>query len=40
LLVLDELVTGDRYLFVREAYIQRREYLVNDGEVEDEFGAF
>ncbi len=40
LLALDQLVTGDRYLFFREAYIQRREYLVNDGEVEDEFGAF
>lgn len=40
LLALDELVTGDRYLFFREAYIQRREYLVNDGEIEDEFGAF
>lgn len=40
LLALDELVTGNRYLFVREAYIQRREFLVQDGEVEDEFGAF
>ncbi len=40
LLALDELVGGDRYLFFREAYIQRREYLVNDGVVEDEFGAF
>ena len=40
LLALDELVTGNRYLFFREAYIQRREYLVNDGAVEDEFGPF
>lgn len=40
LLALDELVTGNRYLFVREAYIQRREFLVQDGEVEDEFGSF
>lgn len=40
LLSMDELVTGDRYLFFREAYVQRREYLVNDGQVEDEFGAF
>lgn len=40
LLALDELVTGDRYLFVREAYVQRREYLVQDGQVEDEFGDF
>lgn len=40
LLALDELITGDRYLFVREAYVQRREYLVTDGQVEDEFGDF
>lgn len=40
LLALDELVSGDRYLFFREAYIQRREFLVNDGVVEDEFGPF
>ncbi len=40
LLALDELVGGDKYLFFREAYIQRRDYLVNDGVVEDEFGAF
>jgi len=31
LLALDDLITGDRYLFVREAYIQRREFLVSDG---------
>lgn len=40
LLSLDELVSGDRYLFFREAYVQRRQYLVNDGQVEDEFGGF
>ena len=40
LLSLDDLITGDRYLFVREAYVQRREYLVADGQVEDEFGDF
>ncbi len=40
LLSLDELVSGNRYLFFREAYIQRREYLVNDGQVEDEFDDF
>ena len=40
LLALDELITGDRYLFVREAYVQRRDYLVADGLVEDEFGDF
>lgn len=40
LLSLDELVSGNRYLFFREAYVQRRDYLVNDGEIEDEFGDF
>lgn len=40
LLALDELVGGDRYLFIREAYVQNREYLVKDGEIEDEFGSF
>lgn len=40
LLALDDLITGDRYLFIREAYIQRREFLVSDGQVEDEFGDF
>lgn len=40
LLAYDELIIGDRYLFVREAYVQNREYVVNDGEVTDEFGDF
>lgn len=40
LLSMDELVTGNRYLFVREAYVQRRQYLVNDGQIEDEFADF
>jgi phospholipid-binding lipoprotein MlaA len=40
LLSMDELVTGNRYLFFREAYLQRRQYLVNDGQVEDEFADF
>jgi len=40
LLSMDELVTGNRYLFFREAYMQRRQYLVNDGQVDDEFGDF
>jgi len=40
LLALDDLISGDRYLFVREAYMQRRDFLVNDGRVEDEFGGF
>ncbi len=38
LLALEELASGDFYLFVRDAYLQRREYLINDGEVQDSFG--
>jgi len=34
----EELVTGDRYIFLRDAYLQRRPFLVNDGVVEDSFG--
>ena len=32
------LITGDRYAFVRDAYLQRREFLAKDGIVEDSFG--
>lgn len=39
LMELEEHLVGDRYLFIRDAYLQRREYLINDGEVEDEFGS-
>lgn len=34
-LVVDSLMMGDKYLFTREAYIQQRQYLVLDGEVQD-----
>ena len=40
LLGYDELISGDRYLFVREAYIQNRNYLISDGIGFDEFGEF
>jgi phospholipid-binding lipoprotein MlaA len=36
----DELITGNRYLFIRDAYLQRREYLINDGLLVDPFGDF
>lgn len=39
LLETEKLLTGDRYVFIRDAYLQRRNYLVNDGEVEDTFGT-
>lgn len=38
LIQAEELITGDRYTFIRDAYLQRREFLVNDGVVEDDFG--
>ena len=38
LLDLEANITGDRYVFVRDVYLQRREYLINNGEVTDEFG--
>ncbi len=38
LLKAEKLVKGDRYTFVRDVYLQRRQFLVNDGEVEDDFG--
>ncbi|MEM7219191.1 MAG: VacJ family lipoprotein [Pseudomonadota bacterium] len=34
LLQVETLVSGDRYLFIRDAYLQRREFLVNDGKME------
>ncbi|MEM6640706.1 MAG: VacJ family lipoprotein [Pseudomonadota bacterium] len=37
LLKAERLIRGDRYLFLRDAYLQRRDYLVNDGVVEDSF---
>lgn len=38
LLKAEELVTGDRYIFIRDAYLQRRQFLINDGVVQDNFG--
>lgn len=37
LLAVESVVFGDKYIFYRDAYLQRREYLVNDGEVSDPF---
>jgi phospholipid-binding lipoprotein MlaA len=37
LLDAEELITGDRYTFLRDAYVQRRNYLQADGVVEDAF---
>lgn len=38
LLDSEELISGDRYLFIREVYLQRLQYLEQDGEVTDDFG--
>jgi len=40
LLDVEGLISGDEYLFFREAYLQRREFLVRDGAVEDSFDDF
>jgi phospholipid-binding lipoprotein MlaA len=37
LLDAEQLVQGDRYVFFRDTYLQRRDYLTNDGAVEDPF---
>ncbi len=39
LLEVEELASGDRYSFIRDAYLQRRDFLIKDGAVEDDFGA-
>jgi len=47
LLKAEELIIGDRYVFIRDAYLQSREYDIADGNVEqqeqadfDDFGGF
>lgn len=40
LLEAEELITGDRYVFIRDAYLQNREALVNDGVIVDTFSDF
>ena len=37
LIASEGLITGERYTFLRSFYLQRRAYLVADGEVADEF---
>lgn len=39
LLAAEELMSGNKYIFVRDAYLQRRDYLINDGVVTDDFGG-
>jgi phospholipid-binding lipoprotein MlaA len=33
---VDELVMGDRYLFRRDTYLQRRAFQINDGVSDDD----
>ncbi|MES2674692.1 MAG: VacJ family lipoprotein [Pseudomonadota bacterium] len=37
-LPLEKNITGDKYVFLRDVYLQRRNFLINDGVVEDSFG--
>ncbi|MEH6578952.1 MAG: VacJ family lipoprotein [Amphritea sp.] len=37
LLAAESLLIGDRYTAMRDAYLQRREFMVNDGEVDADF---
>jgi phospholipid-binding lipoprotein MlaA len=40
LLDAEELISGDRYIFVRDVYLQQRKVLVNEGKVDDSFSDF
>ncbi len=40
LLKTEDLMSGDRYIFIRDAYLQQRETFVNDGVVQDDFSDF
>jgi len=36
LLEAESLISGDEYLFIRDAYLQRRQFLIDDGKVESD----
>jgi phospholipid-binding lipoprotein MlaA len=38
LMPLEKSISGDKYVFFREAYLQRRNFVIKNGEVEDSFG--
>ena len=40
LLDADDLMTGDRYIFLRDAYLQSRESFLNGGVVDDSFSDY
>jgi phospholipid-binding lipoprotein MlaA len=37
LLNLEQFLLGDKYIFLRDAYLQREDFLIQDGEVDDPF---
>jgi len=37
LLSAEKVIAGDKYVFIRNAYLQNREFKVKDGQVEDDF---
>lgn len=37
LIQVEQIMQGDKYLFMRDLYLQRRDFLVNDGQVQDSF---
>ena len=37
LISLERAISGDRYIFIRNGYLQRRQFLVNDGAMDDDF---
>lgn len=39
LLSVEDAISGDKYVFLRDVYLQRREFLIKDGDVEDSFGS-
>ena len=39
LLKTEDLMSGDRYTFIRDAFLQRRDFVINDGVVADDFGG-
>ena len=38
MLEAEKLITGDKYLFIRDAYLQRRQFLVTGEVPKDNFG--
>jgi phospholipid-binding lipoprotein MlaA len=38
-LPLEKNVTGDKYTFIRDVYLQHREFMIKNGKVEDSFGT-